>query len=202
VRLRIALLIVVSFVLAPGEASAQVPWDSPFLVGPGSPRGLSLLLVDPGPGLGLMAQWTGPAREVRLGYRLGLSEDRRDKLAVFGGVDVSGPLTTHGPDFPLDMIWLTGAGIGAGDETVVSVPVGVSLGRVVDADDVRIHPYLSPRLLVDIVTGDERSDDMELGFALDLGVDFAFSGRWALRLGASVGDREGIALGFVVPGVG
>ena len=197
---RIASCFLLSSLLALGEASAQVPWDSPFLVGPGSPQGLSLLLVDPGPGLGAMVQWTGPARNVRVGYRLGLGEDRHDDLVAFGGVDLSGPLATHGPDFPLDVIWVTGVGAGVGNESLVSVPVGVSLGRVVDAEEVQIHPYFGPRLLVDLFADDERSDDdMELGFALDLGVDMAFSGRWALRVGASVGDREGVALGFLLP---
>jgi hypothetical protein len=40
---------------------------------------------------------------------------------------------------------------------------------------------------------------MEMGFVLDLGADFSFSGSWVFRLGASVGEREGLAIGFTIP---
>ena len=37
----------------------------------------------------------------------------------------------------------------------------------------------------------------DLDITLDLGFDVSFSSLWALRFGATVGDREGLALGVV-----
>jgi hypothetical protein len=103
-------------------------------------------------------------------------------------------------------------GIGVGDGAVLTIPIGISLGRVVTDDEVWFHPYLTPRLVVDAFLGDDdppghgdegshahSHDDLELGFVLDLGADFSFTGSWALRIGASVGDRDGLAVGFSVP---
>jgi hypothetical protein len=201
--------------LGASQASAQVRWESPLLVGPGSPGGLSLFLVDPGEGLGAMGQWQGKGEASRLGFRVGLAETHYGDLAVFGGVDFTGPLYSHSDEFPLDVIWVTGVGMGvaAGDYTVVTIPLGVSVGREVIDDDVWFHPYIAPRLVIDAFLGDadphshgggephyhSHDDKLELGFVLDLGADFSFTGSWALRIGASVGDRRGLAVGISFP---
>jgi len=184
------------------SVQAQVPWESPILVGPGSPPGVSFLLVDPGSGLGFMAQWQGEGERSRLGFRAGVAEDRRDDMAAFGGVDVSGNIMSASDEFPLDLIWVTGVGLGAGNDALLSVPLGVSLGRAFSGDGLWVHPYLTPRFILDAYFGDsDREDDLELGLALDVGADFSFSSSWGIRLGASVGDREGIAIGVALPGL-
>lgn len=197
----------------PSSVVAQVPWESPLLIGPASPGGISLLLVDPGEGLGFMAQWRGRGRSRRMGFRAGLAEGHGDDLVAFGGVDFTGPILDASDEFPLDMIWVTGAGLGVGDHSVISIPIGVSLGLEVTENDVWFHPYFAPRLIFDAFLSDDdphqhgdyephwhRDDDLELGFALDFGADFSFAGDWALRIGASVGDRDGLAIGFSLPG--
>lgn len=199
-RARISGLVVALSLFAGAEASAQVPWESPLLVGPGSLGGWSVLLADPGRGLGVLAHWQGRAERTRLGLRFGVAEVPRDKLAVFGGVDLSGPLHAHSPDFPLDVVWVTGLGIGAGDHTLVAIPLGISMGRGFMADGAWIHPYVSPRLVVDARMGDDRRDDLHLGLVVDLGLDLAFTPGWGIRFGASLGDRDGIAVGFAFPG--
>jgi len=161
-----------------------------------------------------MGQWQGKGETNRLGFRAGLAETHNDDLAVFGGVDFTGPLVTHSEEFPLDVIWVTGMGVvvAEGDYALLTIPVGVSLGRVVTDDNVWFHPYLAPRLVIDVLLGDEEPhnhgagephshhhDDLELGFVLDLGADFSFTGNWALRIGASVGDRDGLAVGISIP---
>jgi len=204
------LAILGAVMASPG--AAQVPWDSPLLIGPSSPRGLSFYLVDPGEGLGAMAQWQGGGGRSQVGFRAGVAENHADDMAAFGGVDFHGPLVRHSDEFPLDVVWVAGAGVSVGDDAVLSLPVGVSLGRAVTDNDVWFHPYLTPHLVVDAYIGDSEShthgdsephshvhDDMEMGFVLDLGADFAFSGSWAFRLGASVGEREGLAIGFTIP---
>ena len=205
----VGLALVFLALLAP-PVSAQVPWESPLLLGPGSPGGVSLFLVDPGDGLGGMVQWQGRERERRLGFRAGVAEDHQDDLAAFGGVDFTGSLLTHSEEFPLDLIWVTGMGLGIGDAAVISIPVGVSLGRVLTERNLWFHPYVSTRLVVDAFLGEGDSygfggggrrggdDDLELGLVVDFGADFSFAGSWALRIGASVGDREGLAVGFSI----
>jgi hypothetical protein len=208
----VALFSVLAWAL-PSPAAAQVPWDSPLLIGPGSPGGVSLFLVDPGQGLGFMGQWRGKGSSRRMGFRAGLAEDHGDDLVAFGGVDFTGPILHASDEFPLDMIWVTGAGLGVGDHSVLSIPIGVALGIEVTENDVWFHPYFAPRLIFDAFLGDDdphrhgeddlhrhNDSDLELGFALDFGADFAFAGDWALRIGASVGDRDGLAIGFSLPG--
>lgn len=200
-RARLAGLLLLAGALFASEAQAQVPWESPLMVGPGSPGGLSILLADPGAGIGVFAHWMSGAERNRLGFRLGLAEEGgpNDDLAVFGGVDVSGPVLSHSRDFPLDLAWVGGVGAGVGSNTLLSIPFGMAFGRVITSEDVWFHPYLTPRFIVDAYLGDGTRDDLDLGFALDLGADFAFSGSWAFRFGASVGDRDGIAVGLVIP---
>ena len=47
-------------------------------------------------------------------------------------------------------------------------------------------------------------DDESVGFAgvLDLGLDIVLPSGWMVRAGASLGDRESLALGIKVPGGG
>jgi hypothetical protein len=179
---------------------AQVSWDSPMLVSPGSPLGWGVYLVDPWPGngIGVMGTWRPGGIA---GYRIGLAEGRGDDLAVFGGVDLSGSLIRVSGDFPLDMDWVSGVGLGFGDNGLLSIPLGVSLGRVIDADGVRINPYLSPRIVVDAWLGGDppgRRDDLDLELAVDLGLDISFAPSWAIRFGGTLGDREAIAIGVSV----
>jgi hypothetical protein len=192
--------------------SGQVPWDTPLLVGPGSPGGISFFLADPGEGLGAFAQWQGGGGRSQVGFRAGIAEDHADDLAVFGGVDFNGSVFRHTEDFPLDVIWVAGAGVSLGNDAILSFPVGISLGREVTDDEVWFHPYLAPHLVVDAYLGDAEPhshgegeahvhdhDDMNMGFVLDLGADVSFSGSWVFRFGASVGEREGLAIGFRIP---
>jgi hypothetical protein len=169
------------------------------MVGTGSPAGLSSLLAEPGAGIGVFAHWRSPSASNRLGFRIGLAEEGGpdDDLAVFGGLDVSGSLLTHSTDFPIDLAWVSGVGLGVGDDVLLSIPFGVAFGRVLPAEGVRFHPYVTPRIIVDAFFGN--GDDLDLDFAVDLGVDLAFSGNWAFRFGASLGDREGIAVGVALP---
>jgi hypothetical protein len=158
------------------------------------------VVADPGAGPGLIALWQGRDGPVRLGYRVGLAEAGRDDVAVFGGVDASGLVTAHSVNFPLDVVWVTGVGLGVSDGALLTVPVGVSFGRVVRDENIRVHPYLTPRLVVDAYLGDgENRDDVDLGIALDIGLDLAFESNWMIRMAAAFGDREAVAIGLAFP---
>ncbi|MEX0935752.1 MAG: hypothetical protein WD013_02530 [Gemmatimonadota bacterium] len=190
-----------------GSLRAQVAWDSPLLVSPDAPAGWGVYLVDPSPGssIGFLTTWRsgGP-----VGYRLGLAEDAGEDLSVFGGFDYSGGLVRAGADIPFNIDWITGAGFAAGDAFVLSFPLGIAIGRAFQADAVLFNPYMSPRMILDAVLNrDDRDDhppfrdgrgdgDLHLGLAVDLGVDISFDPGWAVRFGASLGDRSGIAIGL------
>lgn len=133
---------------------------------------------------------------------MGLADGPRDDLAAFGGVDFSGLLVSHNRDFPLDMVWVGGLGLGAGHDAILTVPFGLSLGRTLRSEDTWLNLYFTPRFVLDAFLGENTRDDLDLGMAVDLGFDLGFGEGWALRFGASVGDREGVAVGLAVPGRG
>lgn len=196
--------VVVGLVAAAAPAGAQVAWDSPFMVPPAAPRGLGVYLMEgsPGDGLGVMGTYRAADAPAGLGFRAGLSEDGSDDLSIFGGVDFSGYLARESADFPVDLVWNAGVGAGFGDFVLLSFPVGMTFGKIVTSDDVRFNPYVGPRLVLDALLGRDApgGDDLDLGLAVDLGVDLSFDPRWAIRFGATIGDRDALAVGVVFPG--
>ena len=193
---RLVLTAVVAVGLA-APARAQVAWDAPIMVSPGTTAGWGIYLVDAeaGDGIGVLGTW----RQGRQGFRIGLAEGRDDDLAGFGGVDVSGGLFDASDDFPMDAVWLVGAGLGLGDAVLLSFPLGLSFGRVVDVQDVRLNPYFAPRVVVDAWLGDDTpEDELDLQLALDVGLDISLSPSWSVRFGGTLGDREAIAIGLSV----
>ncbi len=177
---------------------AQVGWDSPMLVAPGSPGGLQVLLIDPhaSDGVGVLGIWRQRSAPGGLGFRVGVTEDHRDDAVVFGGVDFSGTLTSASSEFPLDVIWVSGIGASLPDDLLVSVPVGLSMGKAIQSPDVTLLPYGGPRVVIDAFLGDdERRDDIGIDVVVDLGLDLAFDAGWAIRFGATVGDRQAVAIG-------
>lgn len=185
--------------LAVPAARAQVAWDSPYFLPPGAPAGWGVYLVDPahGSGLGVLGTWRATSAPGGLGFRLGLAEDRRDELAVYGGVDLSGSLVRASNDTPVDVAWVTGVGVSVGDAGLVSFPLGISVGRKFRTEDVTFNPYITPRVVLDAWFGSDRprrSTDLEL--AVDLGVDLVFQPGWGVRFGATLGDRSAVGIGL------
>lgn len=183
----------------PAGGAAQVVWDAPSLLHPGSPAGLSILLAEthPAEGLGALGIWRQDAAPMGLGFRASVAEGPGDDLAASFGVDVSGPLA--GPDGPGEpqLLWWTGAGIGVGDEVVASFPLGLVVGWQARDEGVSFMPWVGGHLALDVMTGP--GDDLELDGALDLGVDLDFDGRVTVRFGAALGDREALAVGVHFP---
>lgn len=181
-----------------GQASAQVAWDAPFLTPPQARGGLGLFLTDPSPGnLGFVGTWRAPSRPTSLGFRLGVANDWSDRLSVLGGVDVSGALNRSSSDFPLDIDWIFGAGLGVGQHALVSFPLGLSVGHTFVGDGVSFTPYVTPRVSLDARMGGGRRSRTGLSFAMDLGLDLAFQPSWRIRFAGTIGDRDAVALGIV-----
>lgn len=190
---RVAGVMLALAVLGVAEARAQVAWDSPMLMPPQPTKGLGIFVIDPSRGnVGVLGTWRGSGT---LGYRMGLAEDFRGDMSVFGGIDARGTLTRANRDFPLDVGWMTGVGLGIGDNALVTFPLGLSVGRAFDADDIRFTPYLTPRVSLDASFGS--GSDLSLHFAADIGIDIAFQPSWKIRFGGTFGDRSALAIGVV-----
>lgn len=193
-------MLAVVLVLLPGPARAQVAWDSPFLSPPRAEPGFGLFLIDVWRGgLGVMGTWRSPSWN--FGVRGGIAEEsgRDDDIAIFGGVDFDGSLTRATDDFPLDIDWLLGAGLGIGDAVLISIPAGLTIGHSFPSQGVVFTPYVTPRVVLDAFLNDDRDgdDDVGLDFAVDLGLDLRIRQNFTVRFGATVGDREAVAIGLV-----
>lgn len=190
---RVAAVVAAIGLFSVAEAQAQVAWDSPLLTPPRASSGLGLFLTDPSRGdVGVLATWHGSGT---LGYRIGIANDFRGDLSVFGGIDATGRILRVSDEVPVDLSWVFGAGLGIANNVLVSFPLGVSVGRTFVADDVRLTPYLTPRIALDAYFGD--GSDLDLDFSADLGLDLAFHSSWLIRFGATFGDRSALAIGIV-----
>lgn len=197
---RTLLAVFVAFAaMGPGPATAQVAWDAPPMIAPGSPSGLSFFLWDAHPSndLGVLVSWRPSPVPAGLGFRGGLAEAPSGDLAGVFGFDVSGSLGSLGEVGSAGVVWWAGAGLGVGNELLVSLPAGLVLGWRVSEEGVTFQPYVGGHVALDLLTGP--GDDMELDGALDLGLDLTFGSGFAVRFGASVGGRDALAIGVRLP---
>jgi len=179
---------------------AQVAWDSPFFVAPSAPAGWGIYLVDvaEGGGIGILTTWRGASAPGGFGLRLGLAEDSDGELSVLGGVDVSGTFIKASDDIPVEIAWIAGAGLGIGENVLLSFPAGVSIGRDFEAEGIWFNPWVSPRMMLDAWMGGSRPGrkrNLSLGLAVDLGMDVAFDPGWAMRFAGTLGDRSALGIG-------
>jgi hypothetical protein len=201
----------VSAALSAAPLAAQVAWDAPLLLAPGSPGGLGIFLLEPqGPeipsglgidddGFGVIGTWRASSAP-GVGFRAGLAEDPFDDLAVLGGLDLSGTLLTPTEEVPVGFIWLLGAGLSVGDEVLALFPAGISAGIDVRTEGILFRPYLTPR--VDLTISSVDGSEADLHVSVDLGLDLAFTEDWLIRFAAALGNGEAIAIGLQFPAVG
>ena len=185
--------------LWPGAAGAQVAWDAPPLISPGAPSGLSVLLWDAyaSDDFGVLALWRSSPVPTGIGIRGGLAEQRGGDLAGVVGLDVSGSLGSLDRDGDAGVVWWTGAGLGLGDEVLVSIPLGITIGWRGSDEGLTFAPYVGGHVALDIVSGP--GDDMDLDGSVDLGIDLGFDSGFAVRFAASVGGRDALAVGLRIP---
>jgi hypothetical protein len=186
--------------LASAALEAQVAWDAPTLIGPGAPSGFSILLWDahPSSDLGVLGLWRPSAVPTGVGFRGGLADDRQGDLAGMFAFDISGSLGRFTSGGDASVVWWTGAGLGVGDELLVSLPLGLAVGWRGSDEGVTFAPYVGGHVALDILTGP--ADDMDLDGAVDLGIDLTFGSALAVRFGVSVGGRDALAVGLRLPG--
>lgn len=183
-------------------ASGQIAWDSPALVSPVVPAGFSVFVVNPAGGdLGALGTLRHSAGPVGLGYRAAIAEESgTGDLAVSGGIDVSGLLARAVEGSEVDVMWWGGGGIGVGRDVLFTAPLGIILGWSGSGDNVIFSPYGGGHVVLDVMSGP--GDDLNFDGVVDLGLDLVLSSGWMVRFGASLGDRESLALGLKLPGGG
>jgi hypothetical protein len=201
--MRRVLMVTVILLGAPAAAAGQTAWDAPLLLPPRPADGVGIFLTDMhAGGIGVLGTWRSPVWNY--GLRAGISEGPGDDIALFGGVDYMGPVNTATTDFPVDVDWVLGVGLGISDGIRISVPLGLTGAHSFQAEGARFTPYLTPRVVLDAWFGaDERSDNLGLGVALDLGLDLRFTSAggalngMTVRFGAAIGDRNAVGIGLV-----
>ena len=197
-RRTLAAAVLTAALAAP--AAGQTAWDSPALISPVSPAGVSVFLIDAAGGeLGGLATFRHDAGPVGFGYRLALVDESGvdNGIAVSGGVDISGFLSRAVEGSEVDVVWWSGGGIGFGEETLVTIPVGLIIGWSGSGGDVILSPYGGGHVSLDISTSDMNSVD--LTGVVDLGLDLVLPSGWLVRFGVTVGDRDALALGVKLP---
>jgi hypothetical protein len=189
----------------PETAGAQIVWDTPRLIGPDSPSGLGVYWMRagarPGDEDAFFGTWSLPGFDGAVVLRGGAGEGVGGETAAFGGVDVHAPIARARPGQPLDLEWNAGAGFGVGQYLLVSVPMGVSAGHSWTSGSVWLAPYVFAGAALEFRTGDEAPDEeFKVEATGGLGVDLSFdpSRRFVLRASAALGERQAVAVGFVV----
>jgi len=182
--------------------SAQIAWDSPALISPAVPSGFSVFLINPAGGdLGALGTLRHAAGPIGLGYRAAIAdESRSNDIAVSAGVDISGLLARGVEGSEVDVIWWSGGGIGFGNETLITFPLGIMLGWTGSGGEVVLSPYGGAHMVLDLVSGP--GDGVNFAGVVDLGLDLVLSSGWMVRVGVSLGDRESLAFGIRLPSGG
>jgi hypothetical protein len=160
---------------------------------------LGIFFTDPGTGFTLEGMYRLGRGAGDFGVRLGIGDNDIDipngpnSTFFLAGADYRLRMIRASEGFPLDGSLTIGiGGIFGDDRTVGLLPIGISLGRRVNLEGTRTTfiPYFEPVLMP---TFGDAEDDVQFG--LGLGVDIQFSPRLDARLGAGLGDFEGISLG-------
>lgn len=188
----------VAATIAPISAAAQTAWDAPPMISHVVPAGVSFFLLSPSGGdLGGLVTFRHEAGPVGMGYRLSVTdENASDDLAIAAGVDISGFLARGVEGAPIDVMWWSGAGLGWGEDTVVSLPLGAVIGWSGQGGDVILSPYGGGHITLDI--SDVIDDNVSLNGSFDFGLDVVLSSGWLVRFGGSVGDRDALAIGVKI----
>jgi hypothetical protein len=197
-RRYLALFVLVSALLA-SEAAAQATgmpsFNAPYRAFTRSEIGLVISFPNGG-GTAFEGAYRMSSGKFDLGFRAGMLDlGGGSSTILLLGAEARQRVVSHTVDFPLDGALVLGIGgwFSSGN-SVLFVPVGLSLGRRIDpqGSSVSIVPYVQPTGT--LVAGSGNSDFL---FTLGLGADFRLSPRFDVRISAGLGDLEGVSLSAV-----
>lgn len=198
-RAFLALSVLALVLVVPSPAAAQATglpsFNAPYRAFTRSELGL-VLTFPQGGGTAFEGAYRLSSGRFDLGFRGGLLDpDGPGDAVLLLGAEGRHRIITRTPEFPLDGALILGLG-GAfqSGNSVMFVPIGLSLGRRIDLEDseVSIVPYVQPTGLFAAGSGDS-----DFFFALGLGADFRLSPRFDARISAGLGDVEGVSLSAV-----
>jgi len=180
---------------AAAQATGVPSYNAPYRAFRSSEFG-AILSFPQGGGTAFEGAYRMASGKFDLGFRGGiLMPGGNADARLLVGAEARQRVISHTEDFPLDGALILGiGGQFASGNSVLIVPIGLSLGRRVDPRDSKISivPYVQPTGF--IVAGSGNSDFL---FALGLGADFRLSPRFDARISAGLGDLEGVSLGAV-----
>ena len=194
----------------PSTASAQdglawAEWDVPSFHVPAGEDGYGMYVTFPQDmdAVGAVGTWRASGEYVDLGVRGGVVNIERptgdDAVGFSFGADFKNELVSAYEEFPLDVSWASGIGaslVPEVDRAAVRVPLGLVVGREIQAENVVITPYAYPRLALDFLFRDEGrfgpaggDDETDLRMDLDFGADLRVDDEWSVRVGFTVGRQ-------------
>jgi hypothetical protein len=180
---------------AAAQATGMPSFNAPYRAFARSEIGVALSFPNGG-GTAFEGVYRISSGKFDLGFRGGMFDPGgAASTTLLIGAEARQRVVSHTEDFPLDGALILGVG-GAfvSGNSVLFVPVGLSLGRRVDPKDSKISivPYVQPTGF--LVAGNGTSDFL---FALGLGADFRLTPRFDARISAGLGDLEGVSLSAV-----
>ncbi|MGH7700393.1 MAG: hypothetical protein ACREMJ_07760 [Gemmatimonadales bacterium] len=180
---------------AAAQATGTPTFNAPYRAFTRSEFG-ALLSFPEGGGLALEGAYRLASGRFDIGFKAGFFDpEGPGDAVVLVGAEARQQVIRHTVDFPLDGALVLGVGGQfVSDNSLLIVPVGLSLGRRIDPEGstISIVPYLQPTLFI---LGGDVPDHVQ--FALGLGADFRVTPRFDGRIAAGIGDLEGVSLGFV-----
>ena len=204
---RIALaLFATPFLAAPSHAQH---WGGPLFSSPFEPDSRFEILASDangaGAGLAVAVRPFASAPDLRIragimdGYGTGPFEmpsnglNRRRPMAYMAGIDYSRPLSPNATG-PVRASLVTGMGVGVNAATVVTAPLGISIGY----DGGRVRPYMTPRVVLEHTTNSMRpwENGTRLRGLVDWGVDVDLPIGGTLRAAVTTGSYNGVGIGF------
>jgi hypothetical protein len=193
-----ALMLVGSALLvsaAAAQATGMPTFNAPYRAFTRSEIGIVLSFPNGG-GTGFEGVYRRASGKFDIGFRGGmLDPGGTGSTILLVGAEARQRVLSHTVDFPLDGALVLGVGgwFVSGNSALL-VPVGLSLGRRIDPEgsQISIVPYVQPTGT--LVAGGGTSDFL---FTLGLGADFRLSPRFDARIGAGLGDLEGVSLSAV-----
>jgi hypothetical protein len=198
--------------LAALPAHAQ-QWSGPMFSSPLQQSTFEVLTFDAdGAGFGIAAAARPFARVPNLRLRAGIMDgvgvgaldtDPQDAgrprtVAYMAGVDYSVPLS---PDAggPVRASLVTGLGVGVNASTVVSAPLGISIGY----DGGWVRPYMTPRVVLEYHSEPFRSRSHSVSTqgvharaVVDWGIDVDLPRGGTLRAALTTGSYTGVGIGI------
>lgn len=187
------LLITTAALAVAAGAQAQV-WDAPSFMPPRPGDDIGIYLTEPDLADFVVQGIWRQRGNLNLGVRVGFADQGADG-AFQAGAETWGALTSAGPDFPVDVTWTLGAGATFGNATVLSIPLGLSIGRTVAMEPLTLQFYAHPRLAL-IATAVDNDTRTDFDGLFDIGADLHLNPAWKVRVGVTLGGVDALGVGL------